>query len=116
MIKLSCSHTSTFHYKLQGATNIHCDEVLTVPAPHLPIQNLVLYYPLPLTDFCTYKFTTVAVCDSSAHTSVTTVLMSVAIASILEVFFMTKKERKVYNVKQGGEAAGGEEEREAGQL
>jgi hypothetical protein len=42
--------------------------------------------------------------------------MSVAIASILEVFFMTKKERKVYNVKQGGEAAGGEEEREAGQL
>jgi hypothetical protein len=115
-IMLSCSHTSTFHYKLQGATNIHCDEVLTVPVPHLPIQNLVLYYPLPLTDFCTYEFTTVAVCDSSAHTSVTTVLMSVAIASIFEVFFMTKKERKVYNVKQGGEAAGGEEEREAGQL
>jgi hypothetical protein len=27
------------------------------------------------------------------------VLMSVAIASILKVFFMTKKERKVYNVK-----------------
>jgi len=42
--------------------------------------------------------------------------MSVAIASILEVFFMTKKERKVYNVKRGGEAAGVEEEREAGQL
>jgi hypothetical protein len=82
------------------------------------MEKLVLYHPLPLTDFCTYKFTTVAVCDSgdSAHTSVTTVLMSVAIASILEVFFMTKKERKVYNVKQGGEAAGGEEEREAGQL
>jgi len=30
------------------------------------------------------------------------VLMSVAIASILKVFFMTKKECKVYNVKQRG--------------
>jgi len=60
---------------------------------------------------------TLTVCDS-ARTSVTTVLMSVAIASILKVFFMTKKECKVYNynVKQrGGEAAGAEEEREAGQ-
>jgi len=91
MLMLSCSHTFTFHYKLQGATNIHCDEVLTVPA-HLPMQKSVLYYPRPLIDFCTYLFTTVAVCDSdSAHTSVTTMLMSVAIASILEVFFMTEK-------------------------
>jgi hypothetical protein len=116
MLKLSCSHTSTFHYKLQGATNVHYDEVLTVPG-HLLVQKLVLYYPQPLTDFCTYPLTTVAVCDSeSARTSVTTVLMSVAIASILKVFFMTKKERKVYNVKQrGGEAAGAEAEREAGQ-
>ena len=113
-LKLSCSHTFTFHYKLQGgATNIHYDEVLTGPVPgHLPVQKLVLYYPRPLTDFCTYPLMTVAVCDSS----VTTVRMSVAIASILKVFFMTKKERKVYNVKQrGGEAAGAEAEREAGQ-
>jgi hypothetical protein len=102
MLKLSCSHTSTFHYKLQGATNVHYDEVLTVPG-HLLVQKLVLYYPQPLTDFCTYPLTTVAVCDSeSARTSVTTALMSVAIASILKVFFMTKKERKVYNVKQKG--------------
>jgi len=89
MLRLSCSHTFTFHYKLQGATNIHCDEVLTVPG-HLPMQKLVLNYPRPLTDFCTYSFTTVAVCNS-AQTSITTVLMSVALASILEVFFMTKK-------------------------
>ena len=99
-LKLSCSHTFTFHYKLQGgATNIHYDEVLTIVVPrHLPVQKLVLYYPRPLTDFCTYPLMTVAVCDSS----VTTVRMSVAIASILKVFFMTKKERKVYNVKQRG--------------
>jgi hypothetical protein len=100
MLRLSCSHTSTFHYKLQGATNIHCDEFLTVPG-HLPVQKLALYYPRPLTDFCTYKLMITAVCDS-ARTSGTTVLMSVAIASILKVFFMTKKERKVYNVKQRG--------------
>ena len=91
MLRLSCSHTFTFHYKLQGATNIHYDEVLTIPrSAHLLVQNLVLYYPRPLTDFCTYALMTLAVCDS-ARTSVTTVLMSVAIASILEVFFMTKK-------------------------
>jgi hypothetical protein len=41
MLMLSCcSHTFTFHYKLQGATNIPCDEVLTVPA-HLPMQKSV---------------------------------------------------------------------------
>ena len=54
-----------------------------------------------MTDFCTYASMKLTVCDS-ARTSVTTVLMSVAIASILKVFFMTKKERKVYNVKQRG--------------
>ena len=76
------------------------------------MQKLVLYYPRPLTDFCTYEFLTMMVCDSeeSARTSVTTVLMIMAIASILKVFFITKKECKVNNVKQrGGEAAGAEE-------
>jgi hypothetical protein len=111
MLKWSCSHTSTFHYKLQGATNVHYVDVLTVPS-HLPVKKLVLYYPWPLTDFCAYALTTVAPCDSwaeSARTSITTVLMSVAIASILKVFFMTKKERKVYNIEQrGGEAVGAE--------
>jgi len=108
MVRPSCSHTFTFHYKLQGATNIHCDEFLTVPRPsHLPVQKLVLYYPRPLTDFCTYPLTTVTLCTSnsgSARTSVTvtTVLMSVAIASISKVFFMTKKECNVCNVKQRG--------------
>ena len=30
----------TFNYKLQGATNIHCNEVLTVPRlKHLPVQR-----------------------------------------------------------------------------
>jgi hypothetical protein len=110
MVRLGCSHTFTFHYKLQGATNIHCDEFLTVFPQHLPVQKLVLYYPRPLTDFCTYPLTTVTLCNSeSARTSVTTVLMSVAIASISKVFFMTKKECNVCNVKQrGGEVVGAE--------
>jgi hypothetical protein len=122
MVMSSCSHTFTFHYKLQGALNMHCDEVLTdFVSAHLPVQKLVLYNPRPsgLTDFCTYASMTLTVWDSeSACTSITaaSVLMSVAIASILKVFFRTKKERKVYNVKQrGGEAAGAEAEREAGQ-
>jgi hypothetical protein len=85
----NCSHTFTFHYKLQGATNIHCDEVLTCAPWHLPVQKLVLYYPRPLTDFCTYALPILTVCNS-VRTSVTTVLMSMAIASILKVFFMTK--------------------------
>jgi len=60
MIRPSSWHTFTFHYKLPGATNINYDEVLTAPG-HLPVQKLVLYYPRPSTDLCTYKLMTLTV-------------------------------------------------------
>ena len=39
-----CSHTFTFHNELRGATNIHCDEVLTVPCltVHLHVRKSTL--------------------------------------------------------------------------
>ncbi len=52
MLRLSCSHTFTFHYKLQGATNIHYDEVLTVPRPaHLSRAKVSTVLPTALDRF-----------------------------------------------------------------
>ncbi len=48
-------------------------------------------------------------CDS-AHTSVTTALMSMAMASIMKVFLMSKKEGKGYNGEAKWKTAAGEEE------
>ena len=47
-------------------------------------------------------------CDS-AHTSVTTALMSMAMASIMKVFLMSKKGGKGYNGEAKGKTAAGEE-------
>jgi hypothetical protein len=52
----------------------------------------------PLTDFCTYDERKM-VCVS-ARTSVTAAQMSMAMASILKVFLMRKKDDKGYSVKQ----------------
>ena len=81
---------------------MHCDEVLTdFVSAHLPVQKLVLYNPRPsdLTDFCTYASIKEMVCVS-ARTSITAALMSMAMASILKVFLMRKKEYKGYSAEQ----------------
>jgi hypothetical protein len=48
-------------------------------------------------------------CDS-AHTSVTTAPMSMAMASIMKVFLMRKREGKGYSGEAKGKTAEGEEE------
>ena len=100
------SHAFAFHNKPQGATNIPCDEVLTVPPwGQLRVRKSVLCRTQPLTVFCTYLLTQEIVWVS-ARTSVTTALMSMAMLSTLKVFFMMKKEGKEYDTKQRRKGSG----------
>jgi len=105
MTSWGCSHTFTFHDELQGATNIHCDEVLTVPWSQLCMRKSALCYPRPLTGFCAYLLMRKMPCDS-ARTRVTTALMSIAMASILKVFFMRKRKARAKCYAKGQKAAG----------
>jgi len=109
---VTCSHAFAFHNELNGAMNIHCDEILTTPpigVSHLRVRRSALCYAQPLTDFCAYKLVPVTMWNS-ARTSVTAALMSMAMASILKVCLMRRKGGNGYCAKAKGTQAAGEEE------
>jgi len=55
-LSLNCSHAITFRNELKGVTNIHYDEVLTVPSwsGHLRVRKSAQCSQQLLTDFCAH--------------------------------------------------------------
>jgi hypothetical protein len=99
---MNCSHAITFRNEFKGVTNIHYDEVLTVPVwpGHLRVQKSALCSQQLLTYFCAYWLFPRTMWNS-ARTSVTAAPMSMAaMASILKVFLIWTKERKGYSAEQ----------------